>query len=182
MNNRIFGAVALLISLAIFFVYVSPAWNGPIAATKAAIAADNQALAAAADFTKRENELAKERSDIPPAYLTALDTLLPASVDNVGLILDLTSLASRSGLTLSNIDVASQNAQSGGQNSSQTALSPVGQVDLTLSALGAYTSMKRFLEGIERSERLLDVRTLSVKGSTTGVYSYAMSVRIYWLR
>ena len=52
----------------------------------------------------------------------------------------------------------------------------------TLSAVGTYPSLKSFLAGVERSARLLDVQSLSVKGSETGVYTYEIKLRLYWLR
>jgi Tfp pilus assembly protein PilO len=177
MNNRILPLVSLGAAIAIFFVYVNPVWSGPVATLSTAISADNQALAASANYVQRENQLAQERDAIDPTQLSRAAALLPDSVDNVGLILDLNALASRSGLQLSNIDV-SQAADGSGATQS----SPVGSVDLTLSAIGSYTALGSFLHGIEQSARILDIQDLSISGSATGVYSYKMSIRLYWLR
>ena len=71
---------------------------------KSAIISDEQALTAASTYGG-QNLLASARDAMNPADLERLSVFLPDSVDNVGLILDLTALASRSGLSLSNIDV-----------------------------------------------------------------------------
>ena len=105
MNSRILPTLALLVSVGIFFAYVQPTWSGPLAVTKASIASDDRALAAANTYTMQQNQLAVARNAIDPRDLTRLARFLPGSVDNVGLILDLNALAARSGLTLSNIDV-----------------------------------------------------------------------------
>ena len=185
MNSRVIASIALIAAVGIFFAYVSPTWNGPIAATQAAIAADNQALAAAQQYTAEQNQLATARDAIDPASLRSLSTMLPSSVDNVGLILDLNALAARSGLSVANIDVMTGTA--GGAAtvpgaSSSGARGSIGSVDLSLSAVGTFSSLQTFLGGVERSARLLDVRDLVVKGSDTGVYNYQMTVRLYWLR
>lgn len=188
MNSRILPSLALLIAIGIFFVYVSPTWSGSIATAKATIASDNQALAAATEYASQQNQLATARDAIDPADLTQLTTFLPDSVDNVGLILDLNALAARSGLSFSNIDVAAESASTNSANSSAAGavpvanINPVGSVDLSLSAVGTYTALKTFLAGVEKSERLLDIQDLVIKGSDTGVYSYGMTIRIYWLR
>lgn len=189
MNSRILPILALMVAVGIFFVYVTPTWSGSIATTKATIASDDQALTAATEYANQQNELATARSAIDPTNLTRLATFLPDSVDNVGLILDLNALAARSGLSLSNIDVTTNAAASTGSTNPNSAgalgavaASPVGSVDLSLSAVGTYTALQTFLGGVEKSERLLDVRDLVVKGSDTGVYIYQMKVRIYWLR
>lgn len=186
MSTRVLPLIALFVAVGIFFVFVSPTWSGSIAATKEAIAKDDQALSAAADYTRQQNTLASSRNAIDPANLSRLGAFLPDSVDNVGLILDLNALAARSGLSLSNIDVVSNSTDAASASAQQglpaAGANPVGSVDLSLSAIGTYTALQSFLTGIERSTRLLDVRDIVVKGSDTGVYTYKMTLRLYWLR
>lgn len=157
--------------------------NGSIAQAKSQIAFDNQALDAAAKYQAEQTTLAQQRDAIDPQNLDRLAKFLPDSVDNVGLILDLNALASRSGLTLSNIDVLSQ---TGGPSAQPAALAdpdkPVGALSLSLQAAGSFAALQTFLAGVEHSVRLLDVTDFVVKGSDTGVYNYDMMLRLYWLR
>lgn len=186
MNSRILPLLALLVSFGIFFAYVGPTWSGSVAETKAAIALDDQALVAASRYAKQQNDLAEKRNAIDPENLTRLTAFLPDSVDNVGLILDLNALAARSGFSLSNIDVTLNTISTADISTGQMLPSPgtsyVGSVDLSLSAVGTYTAFQAFLAGVERSARLLDVQSIAVKGSETGVYNYEIKLRLYWLR
>lgn len=186
MNSKILPAFALMIAVGIFFGYVNPTWKGSIAATKTAIAADKEALSAAKKYADQQVELTTEQNAIDPSNLARLSIFLPDSVDNVGLILDLNTLAARSGISLSNIDVVidaknDTNKAVVGALSSEIQ-SPIDSIDLSLSAVGTYSAFQAFLSGIEKSARLLDVRDLTVKGSDTGVYTYQMDIRFYWLR
>lgn len=182
-NNRLVPTLALLVAFGIFFGYIAPTWSGSIGKARTAIAADDKALAAATTYATQQNELAAARNSINPSDIARLTTLLPNSVDNVGLILDLNALAARSGLALSNIDVlTSASAGSAAANPAAAAANPVGSVDLSLSAVGTYTSLQAFLKGVERSQRLLDVKDIVVKGSDTGSYTYQMKITLYWLR
>lgn len=180
MMSHIFPLLSLAIAIAVVFGYVQPTWSGPITNAKAAIAANEAALDASERFTAEQNQLAAARAAIDPTALMRLESFLPDSVDNVGVILDLNALASRAGLQISKIDVATdalqQSAASTGKNN------PVSSVDLSITALGSYGALQGFLSGLEGSVRLLDLRDLSVKGSETGVYSYQMKLRLYWLR
>jgi Tfp pilus assembly protein PilO len=181
--NRILPICALLIAIAIFFGYVQPTWNGAIAETKAAIAADDQALEAAKAYSAQQNALASDRNKIKATDIAQLIAFLPDSVDNVGLILDLNALAARSGLSLSNIDVRTNTGSTASSGATASAaMDPISSVDLSLSAVGTYASLENFLTGIEKSQRILDVRDIVVKGSETGVYSYDIILRLYWLR
>jgi Tfp pilus assembly protein PilO len=171
-----------MLSVAIFFVYVNRTWNGSIAEHKAAIAVDEEALKAAEKFMDQQSQLEAERNAIDSADLARLSTFLPGSVDNVHLILDLNALAARSGLSLSNVGVTTNASAAGATGASSLAgTSAVGSVDLALSAVGTYSALQTFLSGVERSARLLDVQDISATGSDTGVYTYQMKMRIYWL-
>jgi Tfp pilus assembly protein PilO len=183
-HDRILPLFALMVATGIFFSYVHPTWSGRIAETKAAIISDEQALVAASAYTTRQNALATERNAIDPENLSRLAVFLPDSVDNVGLILDLNALAARSGLSLSNIDVTKNTVVSSDASGALPVAraNPTSSIDLSLSAVGTYTALQAFLVGIEKSTRLLDVQDIVVKSSDTGVYSYQMKLRIYWLR
>jgi Tfp pilus assembly protein PilO len=182
MNSRILPALAMLVAGLILFFYIRPTWNGPVAQSKAAIAFDEQALAAASEYQAQQSSLTAERAAIDPANLTRLSAFLPDSVDNVGLILDLNALAARSGLSLANIDVITEDTRPGQQALPADAQNPVGAISLSLTAAGTYGALQTFLAGVERSARLLDVQDLVVKGSETGVYTYELTLRLYWLR
>lgn len=187
MNSRILPAVALLISVGLFFAYVNKMWAGPIAETKAEIASDQAALDVAEQFTRKQAELEAQKNAINPDELAKLNVLLPNSVDNVHMVLDLNALAAKSGLVLSSIDAAaSPLANQTGGNTAVAAVgggdaSPVGSIDLTLTAVGTYDKLQTFLQAIEHSERMLDVHDIDVRGSDTGVYTYQIKIRLYWL-
>lgn len=185
MNTHILPAFSFILAIVIFFAYVNPTWTGAIAEARAAIAADDQALVSAKQYSAQQNQLAAARDSIDPQHVDALSKFLPNSVDNVGLILDLNALAARSGLSVADIDVitnATGNAQSVTGALPASDVNPVNSVDLSLSALGTFGSLKTFLTGIEKSARLLDIQDFTVRGSDTGVYTYQMTIRIYWLR
>ena len=185
MNSRILPVFALLAAIGIFFGYVKPAWTTDVTATKAAIEDDDQALAMASQYAAQQNQLASARNAIDPDDLARLSSFLPDSVDNVGLILNLNALAARSGLSLSNVDVVTAAANGSGAHAagaSTSGASPVHSVDLSLSAIGSYEAFQTFLSGVEKSQRLLDIRDIVVKGSDTGVYNYQMTLRLYWLQ
>lgn len=191
MMSRILPAFAFAAALGIFFLYVNPMWTGTIATAKASIAADDEALLTARQYSAQQNQLAAARDAIDPANLKALNTFLPDSVDNVGLILDLNALAARSGISVSNIDVVTTAAADANAKSASSVgtgalpaapTNPVNSVNLNLSALGTFAAFQNFLVGIEKSARILDISDIVVRGSDTGVYNYQMVIRLYWLR
>lgn len=202
-TSRLFPIIFIVATLGLFFGYIQPTLNGPIAERNAEIRDLDTALMAAQQFKQKELELARARSDIAPEQLARLEAFLPDSVDNVQLIVDLNSLAARSGVTLSDFDIQGGTATTGtdaaGQGSqpadpamtaAESASSvlganlaePVDTLELSVSATGSYAAFRTFLAGIEQSLRPLDIVELSVEDSTTGVYTYDITFRLYWLR
>ncbi len=175
MTSRAVPLVCLILAFGIALGYVSPMYTEDITELQAAIENNDKALAAAKAYKEKENQLVAEKDNIPPADLARLQTLLPDSVNNVRLILDLNALAARTGVVLTSIDVATLSQSTEGSDN------PIGAIDLTLAATGSYRSFHNFLLGVERSARLLDVVKIGVTGSDTGVYQYAVTLRIYWL-
>lgn len=205
MMSRLLPIICLLIAVALFFGYVNPTRSGSIASTKAQIASYDSALTAADTFKQKESQLVIAKANIPSDKLARLQSYLPDGVDNVQIILDLNALAARSGVTLSDFktQVTTQNGQDasagvpaalpsstlggapvGGADGTLAleAQSPIQSLDITVAATGTYPAFRQFLTGIETSLRQLDVTSVSVQDSATGVYTYQMTIRLYWLR
>lgn len=183
MNNRILALAALVLAVALFGAYTNRAWSGEVAETRAAIVSTDAAIAAAKKYRTREAELSKEKDSIDPTNLARLNTFLPDAVDNVGLILSLNAQAAKVGLAITSVDV-SANSQLSTKDKTPFGLSasPVSSIDMSLSAVGKYSAFLSFLSSIERSTRLLDVHNISIAGAESGLYTYNMTVRLYWLR
>jgi hypothetical protein len=202
MFTRLLPFAAILISIAAVFFYIRPTFAGAIATNKTQIASYDAALAAASRFTQKEAELTTAAASIPGDSMNRLNAFLPDGVDNIQLILDLNGLAARSGMVLSNFDVGAAPAgakASGSPTSPPTQTGPSGtnslpssgptvsanggvdSLDLSLTASGTYQSFRVFLAAIESSLRPLDIKSITVHQSKTGVYMYDITIRIYWL-
>jgi hypothetical protein len=184
MISKLIPIALALAALGLFLGYVQPTYSGSIAALQTEIKDLDTALVAAREFKDKEVQLTQERATIPDGQLARLESALPDSVDNVQLIVDLNSLAARSGVELSqfNIGTAASDASSGQPDAALTSGEPTESLEISVSATATYASFRIFLEGIETSLRPLDVVELSVQDSDTGVYTYDMTLRFYWLR
>jgi hypothetical protein len=204
MMTRLVPFLCVALAAGLFFAYINPTRTGSITDSRAQIASYESALAAADRFSRKQGELVVARANIPSEGLARLESFLPDGVDNVQIILDLTALAARSGITLSDFDTTESASATGAAGSAPQggaapatasgavgagasgglpfeSVDPIDSIDLTVSATGTYASFHAFLEGIEQSLRLLDVVSISVSDSETGVYTYDMTIRLYWL-
>lgn len=183
--NRLVPLALIVIALGIFFGYLRPLWSGQIAASRAQITNYDKALEAASSFTAQEAKLETARNAIPQSDLDRVEAFLPDGVNNVQLILDLNALADRTGMVLSNFGTdASVNGSedSGGSGGAfGSSRSATDSLTLSVSGSGTYDAFRAFLAGVEQSLRPLDITSLSVTDSPTGIYTYQMTFTFYWL-
>lgn len=190
--SRIIPLLMIIGAAGLFIGYTQPTYSGSIADLTTEIRDLDTALSAARSFKEKEIQLSNERNAISDEQITRLEAFLPDSVDNVRLIVDLNSLASRSGVQLSEFDIATNNTEKPSSGalpltdpSGALALTPtetVESLDLSVAATGSYAAFQTFLAGVEKSLRPLDVIELSVEDSNTGVYTYDITFRLYWLK
>ncbi|HYD93192.1 MAG TPA: hypothetical protein VEB18_01905 [Candidatus Paceibacterota bacterium] len=184
MTSRVLPVILILAALGIFFGYVNPTYSGEVKTLQSEIRSYDAALRAASEFREKEAQLTLERNGISNEGLRRVEAFLPDGVDNVQLILDLNSLASRSGMVLSDFDIVDRAEQEDSEGTALTLESDdaTDSIDLTVNATGSYENFKKFLKGAEWSLRPLDLVSLEIKDSATGIYTYTMTFRLYWLR
>lgn len=198
-SSRLIPIVIIIGAIGLFIGYTQPTYSNEVTEIRAEIRDLDTALKAAKQFKEKELQLTQERSSIAPEQLARLESFLPDSVDNVQLIVDMNSLAARSGMQLSDFDIVG-----GKQDDTATAQQPGNAIapqqmptapgfvlgpaetteslELSVSAIGSYAAFRTFLDGIEKSLRPLDIVELSVQDSATGIYTYDITFRLYWLR
>ena len=209
MITRTLPVILIIISIGLYFTYISPTYTQKILPLKEEISRSTTALAAADDFKQKEAQIATQRASIPQDGITKLLAYLPDGVDNVQLVLDLNGLANRSGIALSNFAIKdntpASSAPTSGTNTTVNATAnkttngvvstnsipqrqlysnggkTTDSLDISFTATGTYNSFRTFLNGIEHSLRPIDITQLNLTDSKTGVYTYDLTLRIYWL-
>ncbi|OGG44513.1 hypothetical protein A2841_02880 [Candidatus Kaiserbacteria bacterium RIFCSPHIGHO2_01_FULL_48_10] len=168
------GAVGL------FFWFIDPAY-ARIKELRVQEAEFDQALTRARELQEVRDELIQRYNGFPSEDIARLEKLLPDHIDNVRLIIDLDSIASRYGMRVRNVAIeSSQN------HSIEGAVGPdestYESVVISFSVAGPYDTFRGFLTDLERSLRLVDVTKLSFSATPSGIYEYNISVKTYWLK
>jgi hypothetical protein len=135
MTSQFIPAIALGLAVAIFFGYVAPTYSGFITETQTSIDRQQAAIDAVALFIKKEEELTQAKNAISEGDLARLETLLPSSVDPIRVILDISTLAKRSGIQLASINATAAPSTVPAEGSASPL---VEAIDLAVSASGTY--------------------------------------------
>ena len=196
----IFLLIIIGASIATFFMVIKPRYDN-LQTVKTEVSTYDSSLETAEKLKISREELIAKYNSIPKADLDGIKTLLPDSVDNIRLIIQLDSLATKNGLsTLRSVDYKSDSitAQSGATEAPSDA--PVqsgksyGEFTVSFQTSGQYKNFLAFLSDLEQNLRLVDVTSVdftaaSSEGTGTGTgqassnnLSYKVTLKTYWLK
>jgi hypothetical protein len=198
MNNIIFQIVLVVISVGLFLTVVNPLYTSEdpakpgIKAIQAEIAKYDEAINKSQQLNDAKNKLVASKNSIDATQLANLAKLLPDSIDNIRLIIDINNIAQPLGLVLKNLRFTGGDSKGGGSTASGSGDSreiaiggdqTVGSVTLSFNVTAQYNVFKEFIKKLESSLRLLDVTIVSMKPlDKTDFYDFSVTLKTYWLR
>ena len=107
---------------------------------------------------------------IPKAEIEKLSRVLPEDLDTVRFALDLDHLAAQSGIAVKDIQVETGAPKDSALIVLPRAELPYQRTSVSFSFVSDYQSFRRFLSGLERNLRIMDVRSLSFNSGTSHLY------------
>jgi Tfp pilus assembly protein PilO len=190
--------ILIALAAAIFFVFTDPLINGPLLAAPAkdqsiinggilALRVEkdslNQALKHARELGKEIDRLRNTYNNLPPDQIKRLDDLLPNTVDNVQLIIDINNIAKSHGMEIKNINIKTEEERTQASVISRPGSMEQGAVTLGFSVNGSYSVFQSFLVDLAQSLRVVDITSVTVAaGDRPGSYQYNIEVKTYWLK
>ncbi|MDE2213046.1 MAG: type 4a pilus biogenesis protein PilO [Patescibacteria group bacterium] len=178
--------ILIIAAVGLFALYTNPTYQN-IQTLQGQYAQYNSALTQSSQVRAMRDQLLARRNTFSSDDVNKLQLLLPDSVDDIRLIIDINDIAARYHLQVQN--VALNTGQQGNSQNVGSGSGPVGSVELTFSVSADYNDFVAFLEDLERSLRLIDVEDIKFDStaasvSTTGapVTTYTLTIQTYWLR
>jgi len=193
MTKLLIAILAFLVSGAVFVGYIRPTYDD-IKKLDARVTEFDKALNKSRELQDLKQSLLSRYNTFGGADLDRLSHLLPDHVDNVRLVLDLDSLASRYGMAVQNV-LISRDVDTQETSTVIGALTTQGikydSLTLQFTTRGTYGNLVAFLGDLENSLRVVDVVGLTLTPERTAenaeegaepIYRYDISLRTYWLK
>lgn len=173
-------------SLAGFFGFISPEWN-TTQGLKKQQAAYEDVLVKAAQAQTLEAALQAKYDAFSPTELTSLQKVLPDTVDNIRLLLDLNQIALAYGANISgvHIDTATDAAQAGSNQqpiAPQNSQAAYGSLGISFAVNMSYENFLKFMGDIQRNLRLTDITSIAFASTENGKYNFTVGMKTYWLK
>lgn len=187
----IFLLFLIAASIGVFMVLVRPNYES-LQSIRTQIASDRASLETAKKLKASREQLIADYNQIPKADLDGLKTLLPDSVDNIRLIIQIDALATKNGLSvLRNVDykLAEEKkvATTATPAQQDAAKKPYGEFIITFQTVGQYKNFLAFLSDLEQNLRLVDVTSVDFTSpdnqqQVSNSASYKVTLSTYWLK
>jgi DNA-directed RNA polymerase subunit F len=183
-------------SVAGFLLFAEPMYKN-ISLNREKIASYNEALDNSKALEAERDKLTQKYNSFDPENLSKLQKLLPDTIDNIRLILEMEKMIVPYGMTIKDIkydivDKVSAVSQTTGaiQGGSNTSGKDYGTVNLEFSTQGTYSTFLSYLRGLEDNLRIMDISSIDfssnagagLKPSLEESYSYNFKLRTYWLK
>lgn len=206
MTSFIFPLIFILSSLGLFFGYISSAYDG-IDVLKQKETSLDSALTQAKQLTALRDSLVARFNTLSSEQLSRLEKLLPDNVDNIRLIIDIDNMAKARGVKISDFGFAGGNNNNTGTGANSGADMSAGQargvspaseeqipgvrgapslpyeaIALTFSARGSYEDFLAFLSDLEKSLRVVNIKSITLDSKDASTYDYEIIIETYWLK
>ncbi len=180
----------IAVCVTVFVVVIRPEY-ATLQATREAVSIANTNLQTASNLAKSRDELIATYNSISKTDLDNLKTLLPDNVDNIRLIIQINSLATKNGLSLlRNVDYQTDQdaAAATALQNPNAAKVPYGEFAISFQTTGQYKNFLAFISDLEQNLRLVDVTKVDFIPTDTSAQSaavsmtYKVTLKTYWLK
>ena len=178
-KNSIFPILLLFAAVGLFFSFTDPKYQD-IKKIKAQVAAYDDALNNSKELLKTRDSLLNVYNNISREDLKRLELLLPDNVDNIRLVLDIDTVASRYGIVIKNLKFNS----SPSSDSFDPKAEKIKSLDLSFSVDSDYGTFLAFIRDLEDSLRIIDLVEIkfSAKETSSNIEpTQNVTIRTYWM-
>src|SRR3989338_2229285 len=179
-----------------FFVFTNPLYKN-ISLERERITSYNEALDNSKALEAERDKLTQKYNSFDPEDLSRLQKLLPDSVDNIRLILEIEKIASPYGMVLKDVkyDATSKDTPiSQASGATQAVKNSTGKDysvwNLEFSIQGTYNNFTNFVKDLENNLRVVDISSIQfssnagagISPSLSESYKYSFKIKTYWLK
>ena len=182
--RNILSIIIIVGSLASFMLVVQPQYQEIKELQEKSLELE-EVLVNARRLQSIRDDLLGKKEGLLDTDLARLEKMVPESVDNVKLILELQGIANQYSLEIQT--ASADREDSGEEGNGDSGFVDVDSRDYGIIALdfnltGTYDEFFDFLRDLERNLRITDIRNVTFSSSDTGEYSFQLTLETYWLK
>jgi Tfp pilus assembly protein PilO len=183
----LFLLILISVSVGAFIKFVQPLYKD-VQGLRSEVTTSGGSLNTAQIIKKERDDLIAKYNGIQKVDLDNLETLLPDTVNNIRLIIQINALANRNNLsTLRNVDYQTNEKK---DPATPAGFLPAddklyGEFTISFQTSGQYNSFLNFISDLEQNLRLVDITAVDFSSSDPTRQSsmnYKVTLKTYWLK
>ncbi len=187
----------ILLSIGAFMMLIVPKYES-VSLLRQEVGAYDNALNNSKALESERDKLVTKYNAIDQGNLDKITKMLPDSIDNIRLILEIEKIASPYGMTLKDVKYEDVKKAEEGEaaplagSSNEAINEEYGVWNLEFSTEGSYNNFINFTKDMEKNLRLVDISSVefsaaegpsnSKSGNSNDVYKYNFKIKTYWLK
>lgn len=173
--------ILILLSLGIFYTFTSPQY-GAAKQLSLQAAEYNNVLDNVSRIQEARANLTSSFEAIPAAEKERLAKALPDNADAVGLARDLDTIASQYGIAIKSLTVETLPDPNSANIVLPDHAAAYEKATVSFSFISNYANFLKFLKDIEKSLRIMDVKSIMFQVGLNGLYEHQIVIETYWLK
>ena len=133
-------------------------------------------------LTDKKNDLLAKYQAMPKDEIAKINKVLPNNVDTVRLAMDFDTIAAKYGISIKSIQVIENKNDNSTKIIQNVPTKPYNVVNVTFSFVTSYDNFRKFMQDIEKSLRIIDIKTVAFDSGESGLNEYKVSIQTYWLK
>lgn len=171
----------IVLAFGLFYTFTKPTYDSAKVLSATALEYKN-VLGNIDAIVEARDRLLINYNSISKAEIERLSKALPKNVDTVRLALDLDNIASRYGISIDEVSLETESDQNSKEISLGNSGTPYEKVRVLVSFVSNYENFRKFIEDLEKSLRIMDIKTLTFQVGETALYEHDIVIETYWVK
>ncbi len=174
--------ILIMLSVGLFATWVDPQYQ-LIQERQVEKTRYEETLAKTVEIREFRNDIQQSYNAISEEDLNRLSKMLPTHIDNIRLILDVNSVASKRGMTIRDIKINLTDNSAGVEEINVSDQGLYGVVGFNFTVVTTYENFKDFIDDLALSLRIIDVTSIEISEIPEEVdfYRFNVGIKTYWL-
>jgi hypothetical protein len=180
--NRTSTYIYLIMAASIIYAFAYPTWGG-VSALLNEKQKYNDSLIMVEEIENKKNQMLAEFNNISAADRKEIETILPNSMNFVRLISQIDAVAANYGISIDKITSKEIGSAAGDSiEESQIAQKKYQSGVIGFSFSAPYDKFELFIDDLEKSLRILDMKSFKLSVGEKGQYSYDVEFGVHWFK
>lgn len=177
-NTSIIAYIVLTICIGYAFIYSSFSDIGSLLTQKQKY---ENSLEMINNIGNKKAELQAQFDAISADDKKNIATILPSTLDFVRLVSQIDAVAANYGISINQITSKEVNPPTGTSIENAAPSKPYQSSIIGFSFIASYDKFNAFISDLEKSLRVLDIRTVKLGVGEDGLYTYNVEFETYWV-